>query len=60
MQEMTTEPLTRRQARAIEQVMIERNPQFSNKINSISAKKEWYADARAWGEIWLRQYHYLK
>ena len=57
---MTTEPLTRRQARAIEQVMIERNPQFSNKINSISAKKEWYADARAWGEIWLRQYHYLK
>ena len=32
--EITEEPLTRRQARAIEQVLIEENPQFSNNGHS--------------------------
>ena len=60
LREITRKPLTRREARAIEQVLIERNPQFSNKINSISPKREWYADAKAWGEIWVKRHHYLK
>lgn len=60
LREMTTEPLTRRQARAIEQVMIEKNPQFSNKFNSIGPKREWYEEARLWGKIWLKEHHYLK
>ena len=59
LREITKKPLTRRQARAIEQVLIERNPQFSNKINSISPRREWYADAKAWGEIWVKRHHYL-
>lgn len=53
--EITSKPLTRRQARAIEQVMIENNEQFSNKINSIKNTREWYDDAKKWGEAWLRE-----
>ena len=45
LKEITTEPVTRRQARAIEQVLIEDNPQFSNKIKSISQKRDWYNEA---------------
>ena len=37
LREITTEPLTRRQARAIEQAMIKNHPEYSNKINSISS-----------------------
>ncbi|MCM1124247.1 MAG: hypothetical protein NC416_16820 [Eubacterium sp.] len=57
--EITTEPLTRKQARAIEQAMIENNEQFSNKINSISSTRDWYDDAKKWGEAWLREHGYL-
>ncbi len=58
--EITTEPLTRRQARAIEQAMIENNEQFSNKINSIKDTREWYDDAKKWGEAWLREHGFLE
>jgi hypothetical protein len=51
---ITTSPLTRGQARAIEQAMIVRNPQFENVINSISPKHPWYKQAVDWGEWWLR------
>ena len=54
--EITDEPLTRRQARAIEQVLIEDNPQFSNKINSISSKRDWYDDATDWARKWLNEH----
>ena len=46
-------PLERGQARAIEQAIIERNPQFENLINSISPTHHYYDEAVAWGETWL-------
>ncbi len=55
---LTHKPLTRRQARAIEQALINRNPHFSNKINSISPKRSWYKEAVEWGEAWLRKRGY--
>uniref|UniRef100_UPI00059119FF GIY-YIG nuclease family protein n=1 Tax=Effusibacillus pohliae TaxID=232270 RepID=UPI00059119FF len=55
LRKITDTPLTRRQAKAIEQVLINRNPQFSNKINSISPKRPWYNEAVQWGEAWLKQ-----
>lgn len=54
--EITDEPLTRRQARAIEQVLIGDNQQFSNKINSISSKRDWYNDATEWARKWLSEH----
>lgn len=51
---ITSSPVTRGQARAIEQALIERNPGFWNKINSISPKHSWYQSAVDWGEAWLR------
>ncbi|WP_030177428.1 RHS repeat-associated core domain-containing protein [Spirillospora albida] len=52
---MTEKPVTRGEARAIEQAMINRNPQYLNKINSISPKRgEYYRRAVEWGEAWLR------
>ncbi len=50
----TTSPLTRGEARAVEQAMIERNPGFENKINSISPNHDWFDQAVEWGENWLR------
>ena len=43
-------PMTRRQARAVEQVIHERNPQFENIYNSISPKRDIYEGVRQWGE----------
>ena len=60
LREITTEPLTRRQARAIEQAMIKNHPEYSNKINSISTKRDWYNDAVTWGEAWLREHGLLE
>ena len=60
LREITTEPLTRRQARAIEQAMIKNHPEYSNKINSISTKRDWYYDAVTWGEAWLREHGLLE
>ncbi|PTX47372.1 RHS repeat-associated protein [Melghirimyces profundicolus] len=55
---ITSEPLTRRQARAIEQALINRSPSFTNKINSISPKRSWYDEAVQWGEAWLKDRGY--
>lgn len=44
----------RGQARAIEQAMINRNPQFKNIRNSISPTHEYYNDVVRWGESWLK------
>jgi len=55
---LTDEPLTRRQARAIEQALINRNPNYSNKINSISPEKSWYKEAVDWGDAWLKERGY--
>jgi RHS repeat-associated protein len=52
---VTNEPVTRGQARSIEQALIARNPGFENKINSISPTHSYYDDAVSWGESWLRQ-----
>lgn len=52
---ITEAPLTRREARAIEQVLIEKNPQFSNKINSIAKSRDWYDEAIEWGNGWVKQ-----
>ena len=60
LREITTEPLTRRQERAIEQAMIKNHPEYSNKINSISTKRDWYNDAVTWGEAWLREHGLLE
>ena len=51
--EPITTPLTRKEARSIEQVLIEQNPQFTNKINSISKNREWYEEAIEWGTEWI-------
>jgi hypothetical protein len=52
---VTKEPLTRRQARSIEQVLHEANPQFENINNPISPAIPWYDDAVEWAEAWLRE-----
>lgn len=48
-------PLTRGEARAIEQAAIVRNSQFENVRNSISPSHNYYDEAVEWGEQWLRQ-----
>jgi RHS repeat-associated protein len=53
LRKITDNPLTTRQAKAIEQVIIENNPQFENIINSIGNYRSWYDDAVEWGEKWL-------
>ncbi len=52
---ITDNPVTRNQGRAIEQVLIEQNPQFANKINSISPNNPLYKDAISWGTEWLKR-----
>ncbi len=51
---LTTDPVTRGQARAIEQALIEQNPHFQNVINSISPRHAYYEGAVDWGDAWLR------
>jgi hypothetical protein len=45
--------LTRGEARAVEQALIDRN-KGQNLINSISRSQPYYDDAVAWGEQWLK------
>jgi hypothetical protein len=46
--------LTKRQARAIEQALIENNSTFRNEISSISsATNPWYKEAMNWANAWL-------
>jgi hypothetical protein len=54
LQRITSSPLTRGEARAIEQALIKRNPGFENKVNSISPKHSYYQQAVDWGEAWLK------
>lgn len=61
LQQLTSEPLTRGQARAIEQALIERaggtapkGGSFQNLRNSISPTHGYYGQAVDWGEAWLR------
>lgn len=52
---ITEKKLIRRQARAIEQVLIELNKgDFENLINSINPERDWYDDAKSWGTSFLK------
>ena len=51
-------PLTRDQARAIEQALINQNPDFINEINSIAPYRTWYNEAVEWGTNWLTSHGY--
>jgi RHS repeat-associated protein len=46
--------LTRGQAHSLEQTLINKNPGFENKINSISPNQSYYKEAVKWGENWLK------
>lgn len=48
-------PLARIQARSIEEALIMRNPQYENKIHSISPKNVNYKGYLEWGDRWLDQ-----
>lgn len=54
LERITQSPVTRGEARAIEQALINRNPGFENIRNSISPNHSWYGEAVEWGEAWLR------
>ena len=45
--------LTRNQARAVEQALIVRNPNFNNIFNSVSPRRKIYNSAVKWGEKYL-------
>lgn len=51
---ITTSPVTRGEARAIEQAVKVQNPGFENIRNSINPKHSWYDDAVNWGRQWLK------
>jgi RHS repeat-associated protein len=55
---ITPTKLTRAQARAVEQALIERfkasGASYLNKINSISPQKPYYNQAVTWGNAWLQ------
>lgn len=42
------------EARSIEQAIIHHNPQFENRINSISPTRPHYAQSVEWGREWIR------
>ena len=54
LQVLTSQPIERGAARAVEQAIIERYPTFENLINSISPAHAYYREAVAFGESWLR------
>jgi hypothetical protein len=51
---ITSSPVTRGQARSIEQALIVRNPGFENQINSINPSQPYYQQAVDWGNSWLK------
>lgn len=53
MDPITSSPLTRGQARAVEEALFMRNPGFQNIRHPISPSHSWYQDALNWGESWL-------
>lgn len=56
--------MTRGEARAVEQALIERNGMqkaagaFENQVNSISPNHSYYQQAVDWGESWLTTHGY--
>jgi len=52
-EKLTSVPVTRDQARAIEQALINKNGQFENIKNSISSSRTWYQEAMQWADQWL-------
>ncbi|MGA8789009.1 MAG: RHS repeat-associated core domain-containing protein, partial [Paenarthrobacter sp.] len=54
LQGITKQRVTRGEARAIEQALISANPDFENKINSISPKRPFFEQAVEWGDSWLK------
>jgi RHS repeat-associated protein len=53
LERVTACPVTRDQARGIEQALMEANPQFQNINNSIAATRTWYDSATQFGRNWL-------
>ena len=51
--EIAVTPLTKGQARSVEQALIEANPLYLNSINSISPTHAYYDAAVAWGNEWI-------
>lgn len=51
--EITVMPVTRGQARAIEQAILEVQTGFVNEVNSISPVHPYFAAAVEWGDAWL-------
>jgi RHS repeat-associated protein len=56
--QVTRSPVTRGEARAIEEALIKRNPGYQNINHSIDPSHPWYDDAVAWGEDWLTKNGY--
>lgn len=46
--------MTRDQVRAIEQVIMNQNPQFESVKNSIAPSRTWYQEAVKWAEWVIR------
>ena len=54
-EKLTDTPVTKDQARGIEQALINNNPDFENEINSISPDRDWYDDAVNYGNDFLKK-----
>ncbi len=52
---LTPAPVTRGEARAIEEALIARNPGFEIIRHSVSPAHSYDDDALEWGDAWLRQ-----
>jgi hypothetical protein len=52
-QKVTSSPVTSDQARAIEQALKNKNPQYENIRNSIAPSRSWYNEALEWADAWL-------
>ena len=52
---INNKPITRGQGRAIEQYLIEQNPQFENVRNSISPLRSWYQSALKFAQQYLNE-----
>jgi RHS repeat-associated protein len=54
LQIVTPAPVTRGEARAIEQAIIQQSPGFENIRNAINPNHPWYQQAVDWGNAWLK------
>ena len=55
---LTQVTLTRGEARAVEEALIARNPEFYNMRHEIATSQPYYDQAVRWGENWLRTHGY--